>query len=145
MIQAIRNRFEPFVLIPGVFLLLCAAAPALAAEKTDEAVEPGVQLCVSRPMVERTVILDDQNILFYMRGKKIYLNKLPRRCFGLRMAGGFGFKTSQSVLCNVDLISVLRSTGTRFEPGVSCGLGKFHPTTREEIALLREIKKASKK
>ena len=38
------------------------------------------------------------------------------------------YKTSQNVLCNLDLISVLDNSGFGMRPMGACGLGSFYPT-----------------
>jgi hypothetical protein len=88
--------------------------------------------------LDRTDIIDDRNILFYMRGNEIYLNQLPHRCSGLRMADGFSYRRTISRLCNVDLIRPLPRGG--IGGGVSCGLGTFRLITEDEILALKEEK-----
>ncbi|MDJ0927381.1 MAG: hypothetical protein QNJ73_06965 [Gammaproteobacteria bacterium] len=95
----------------------------------------GTQNCIRVDSIRNTRIHDDSTILFYMTGGKAYVNNLPHRCSGLRMAGAFGYKTSTRSLCNVDMITVIRSGIGG--PGVRCGLGMFKPITPEEIGLLR--------
>ena len=73
-----------------------------------------------------------------MRSRDIYLNRLPNRCPGLKVADAFTYATSLNRVCNVDIIRVLRQSGGRFFPGPACGLGKFEPITRDEVALLKE-------
>jgi len=91
--------------------------------------KPKTETCVQIIQIDHTKILDDQNILFYMKDRKIYKNHLPNRCAGLKAADTFRYRTSQSQLCNVDIITVLNRTGGDFMPGPSCGLGVFEPYT----------------
>ena len=80
-----------------------------------------------------------------MRGKRLFLNKLPHRCPSLAFEDTFTYSTSTSQLCNVDIITVLRSTGSSFFPGPSCGLGKFIPVTKDEVKEIKaNIKQAQK-
>ncbi len=126
--------------LPALALLLLAlsAGPAPAEEALGEEwpVEP--VKCVHIGRIDNTDIIDDRTIVFYMRGRDIYLNRLPHRCPGLRVADAFGYTTSLTVLCNVDIIRVLRSFDRGFQSGVGCGLGLFEPITKEEIALLKD-------
>ncbi len=87
----------------------------------------GVHRCIPISSIRRTEVVDDQNILFYMNNKKIYNNHLPYRCNGLAFGKAFKYATSQSQLCNVDIISVIQSTTGDVLPGASCGLGMFVP------------------
>jgi len=81
--------------------------------------------CVSLTRIDRTRVVDERTILFYMRGGDIYLNRLPHRCIGLRRGKTFMYKTSLNQLCNVDIITVLDDIGFGFSRGASCGLGSF--------------------
>ena len=56
-----------------------------------------------------------------MRDGAIWRNRLPRRCYGLRMQGGFGYVTPIDRLCDLDLIQVLEGSRS------VCGLGRFEP------------------
>lgn len=94
--------------------------------------------CISLQQVDRTRILDDSDILFYMHGKKVYLNHLPHRCPGLKSAGTYMYRTSLNRLCNVDVITVLHRSGGGFSPGSGCGLGLFYPIDKETARALEK-------
>jgi hypothetical protein len=96
-----------------------------------------VKSCVYIRQIRNTDIIDDRTIVFHMAGTDIFLNRLPNRCPGLKIADSFMYATSLTRLCNVDIISPLRQQHGGFRRGPSCGLGRFEPTTREEIALLK--------
>ena len=112
-------------------LLVSGTAPA------DEVDEEGAERCISIARIDRTEGLDDQQILFYMRGKDIYLNQLPRRCFGLGSQRRFSYETSLSQLCNLDTITVLNNIGGGLMRGATCGLGLFLPISEEDADVLR--------
>lgn len=99
-----------------------AALPLLAEDRESDA-----EQCVRLAAIDRTQVVDDRNILFYMKGGEIYRNELPYRCQGLREESAFMYRTSLNQLCNVDIITVLNNIGFGFSPGASCGLGMFHP------------------
>lgn len=113
--------------------------PAIASG-TEEAEEEGVERCISLSRISRTEVLNDHNILFYMRGGQIYRNQLPHRCPGLRRQQPFMYRTSLSQLCDLDVVTVLHDHGFGFTPGASCGLGRFYPITKEEIKALKEAR-----
>jgi hypothetical protein len=92
--------------------------------------------CVIVNNIRRTEILDDQTIVFHMRGSRIFLNHLPRSCPTLEREERFAYRTSGGRLCAVDTITVIERTG--FGGGFTCPLGQFHPVTVEEIQELRE-------
>ena len=100
--------------------------------------EESAERCVSLTRIDRTEVIDDHNILFHMRGGKIYRNQLPRRCPGLRRERSFSYRTSLSQLCDLDMITVLYDYGIGITPGASCGLGRFIPINEEEIQILKE-------
>ena len=134
-----------------VSALAClAVATPLAAElkvldeSMDQVSGPPEQ-CVRLSSIDHTDVLDDQNILFYMRGKDVYLNHLPYPCAGLRVNDTFMYRTSLNQLCNVDIITVLDNIGFGFSPRNSCGLGLFYPVSKENVKILKENAKAKRK
>jgi len=116
-------------LVTLLFGVLAVAGTGARAETGAQEEGDKAQACVPIAQIDHTKILDDQNVLFYMKNRKIYKNHLPNRCAGLKAADTFRYKTSQSQLCNVDIITVLNRTGGDFMPGPSCGLGMFEPYT----------------
>ncbi len=88
-----------------------------------------VRHCVGISFIDHTQVLDDQHILFHMKGKKVFLNKLPRRCPRLGFEKSFAYKVSINQLCNVDIITVFDNSGI---PGPSCGLGDFEEVKKIE-------------
>lgn len=102
----------------------------------EEKIETEAERCIQINRIRSTYVIDDQRILFYMRGRDVYLNLLPRRCRGLGFERSFSYRTSQSQLCDLDSITVLRRSGG-LDRGMSCGLGKFHPMTEEDADALR--------
>ncbi|MFT3929148.1 MAG: hypothetical protein QM709_02520 [Spongiibacteraceae bacterium] len=123
------------------WLCLLGLALASASYAADTpAAAGGNERCIQIKDIRRTEVVDNQNILFYVRNKKIYNNHLPHRCGGLAVGNAFQYETSQSELCNTDVIRVLNSTTGELLPGASCGLGVFEPVDADKVA---ELKKAS--
>lgn len=77
--------------------------------------------CLKIARIYRSEIVDDQTILFHMRDGAIWRNRLPNKCYGLRMQGGFGYATALDMLCDLDIIQVLGGSRS------VCGLGRFEP------------------
>ena len=131
------------IVIPGVLFAVIAMAGDDSSNGSQE--ESGsesdeyfqLENCISRSAIRRTEVIDDRTIVFYMSHQKIYLNRLPNRCSGLRSARTFSYRATGSQLCNVDTIKVVRSMGGRPNTGPSCGLGKFRPVTKEEVAMIK--------
>ncbi len=82
-----------------------------------------VNHCVPLSRVSSTKVIDDNNILFKMKGRKAYLNKLPYRCSRLGFERAFSYVVHTNQLCSSDIITVFDSTSNI--QGPSCGLGKF--------------------
>lgn len=108
-------------LLSGIGIALIATASYSAdSQATGER-------CVPIKDIRRTEVVDNENILFHLRNKKVYNNHLPHRCGGLAAGNAFQYETSQSELCNTDIIRVVNSTTGELLPGASCGLGLFVP------------------
>jgi hypothetical protein len=76
--------------------------------------------------VRRTAILDDNNILFYMRSGTIYQNHLRNTCFMLRSSNRFTYgSTALRRLCVGDLIQVLPDSSFGGGPIATCNLGTY--------------------
>lgn len=109
----------------------CAAPQPRSAQPMVVAGDP--VNCVQTNRIRSTRIIDDQTIDFRMSNGTVLRNTLPNRCPGLRAADAFSYSTSQSQLCNVDIIRVLNTTGGP-RTGASCGLGQFVPVKPAEEA-----------
>lgn len=118
MHKVYRHTCRTLAAASAIAWLATAAVAADARKPTD---------CLQIVQIKNTRIVDDQNIVFETRGREFYNNHLPRKCPGLKSADKFRYKTSQSVLCNVDIITVLLDAGSSLMDGASCGLGIFTP------------------
>lgn len=108
-----------------------AAAAAAAAADIDR--DP--QTCISTTSIDRTEVIDDQTVVFFMRGTRVFTNRLSRSCPGLARENRFMYRTQSNRLCSNDTITVLESRGG-LQAGFTCGLGPFYPVTREEAERL---------
>jgi hypothetical protein len=98
------------------------AAPAAADDNVIESYES--RRCIKLSAINSMQVVNDQDILFYMRGRKFYLNTLRPPCIGLASAKRYSFKADSGKLCERDRI--------KFFHGVkSCALGRFEPISRE--------------
>ena len=120
--------------LTGVVLAFVAAmAPPPDVEAQDD---PGgaAQYCVRPSDIDRTKILDDRNVLFFMRNETVYQNVLPRVCPQLRSEGRFAYDKSGNRLCQKSSITVLVEFGIGdYVPGAVCRLGMFLPVTEDEV------------
>jgi hypothetical protein len=98
-----------------VAALLTSAGPAVAQGEDPKSV------CLKADQVDHTKVLNDHQILFYMRGKQVWLNTLAGRCATLPIQDGFAWSSFFPEYCsNVETIRVIRT-------GEVCKLGEFTP------------------
>ncbi len=129
---------------------LAAFTPAIAEEPEDQPEEEAgpsaidallgdSKRCINLNRIDRTEVVNDRTIVFYLRGGEIYVNRLPHRCPGLRSRDTFMYKNTTNSLCNVDTIRVMDSIGGSLRPGVGCGLGQFHPVSEITVEQLKAL------
>ena len=126
--------------VPLLMLGIAATAPALAQEDSGER-DMDATHCLRIANIDNIRIINDRTLLFEMRTGPAYRNDLPRNCPGLDRNDTLMYRSSVGQLCNIDIITVLDDWGFGFSPGVSCGLGMFHPVDEqaaEEPAGIRE-------
>jgi hypothetical protein len=114
--------------IAGFGMLLGAAILALAgcsddAPATDAppAETAGNGVCLQTSQIDRTDIVNDSAIVFFMKGGKAYMNTMRIPCSSLKMEDGFAYMNDVPEICSASqTIRVLRS-------GNFCELGQFTP------------------
>ena len=127
-------RALPLLAVAALTIALVAPAEAQRGRKAEAAAltpVPGAKPtnCVPLRSIRETRVRDDSTIDFYMRGGQIYRNSLPFSCPQLGFEEAFAYRTSQSQLCAIDTITVVRRGGGG-PPGVTCGLGPFTPVAK---------------
>ncbi|MEM7569623.1 MAG: hypothetical protein AAF337_07500 [Pseudomonadota bacterium] len=130
---------KKLVLLASIFAL--ASASSLQAQEADSKeaeLDRTPRNCLPIVQLRRSHVIDDENIVFELRGRDYFLSQLPNRCPRLGFERSFSYATSITQLCNVDIITVLQNFGGRISPGPSCGLGMFVPITRDEFKALRK-------
>jgi hypothetical protein len=132
----------------AVWLLPLLGQPALAQDGEEGVFDRTPKSCVLASSIDQTDAIDDQNILFYMRGRSVYRNTLPRKCPGLERENRISYELrSTRRLCSTDLITVLEQTGLGggglggFRDGFTCRLGEFVPLSPEEIEEIDLLRK----
>lgn len=116
------------IILAMIFVPVSALADETNDDKMTKALKKyektgKIENCITVTRIDSSKVIDDNNILFEMRGKKAYLNTLPHRCSRLGFEKAFSYRLHTTQLCNVDIITVFDS-GSSIQ-GPSCGLGKF--------------------
>ena len=147
------HRPRDFTMHPSVTILAAAGlaiwglcCPAMAEESEAESGPSAIDMllgeserCITMSRINRTEVIDDSTVIFYLNGGDIYVNRLPHRCPGLRSRQAFMYKNTTNTLCNVDTIRVLDNMGGSLRPGVACGLGEFHPVSSGTVDQLKAM------
>jgi len=104
--------------LAGALGVALSAGPAFA----DPAAAVSTPRCVNIAQIDHTQILDDQTILFHLRGGETLRNTLQDKCVGLRTASrGFTYVVRAEEVCgNLQTIRVN-------DNGAICQLGPFTP------------------
>ena len=118
----------------STLLAAIVATSGFAADEEDEieALDRTPRDCISTNRIRETDVVDNQTIVFRMRGGEYFTNLLERECPGLGRQKRFMHETSGGRLCDIDTITVLEQCTGRIAPGFTCRLGQFHPITELE-------------
>ncbi len=109
-----RNRMSLFAVAAAV-AALAAPVSAIAADAA------GKPVCLDVNRIDHTEVLNSHQILFYMYGKKVWVNTLTNNCSTLTRQDGFEWESGIAKYCdNLEIIRVLRT-------GQTCTLGAFTP------------------
>jgi hypothetical protein len=85
--------------------------------------------CISMRQIEGTQIVDDQTILFYRRGGRVYMNLLEQECPTLLQNKLFSYRVTSGTraarLCDFNAITVVDHLTQQLT--YTCRLGMFHP------------------
>jgi hypothetical protein len=112
-VQVPRAKALVFAAVAALSCGFWAVAPARADDASS-------QVCLQSNLVDHTEILNRNQILFYMTGKKVWLNTLRAPC-SIDRTDGFVWKSSIAQYCdNLETIKIIRT-------GQICMLGKFTP------------------
>lgn len=85
--------------------------------------------CIKPYNIKNTKVLDNNHILFEMRGKRYLLNTLDHECHSLGFTRSFGYTVRGGSLCGHDIITVLDNGDNRG----ACGLGKFEVLNKKPV------------
>ena len=131
-------RIAPIGILLGLSISAIAQDEQGPAEEEELVYDDFTTECISLRSLRRTDVVDDRNVLFYMRGKTVYHNILPRPCGGLAREDRFSYQTNIGRLCRLDHIRVLYDDPFGMREGNRCSLGVFHKMDREDAKALKE-------
>jgi hypothetical protein len=118
--EAVMKRI--FVIACSIFFIAALFSFNVMAETMAEKYLGKKESCLDSSRIKETRILDNQTILFEMRGGEFYINRLPVKCSSLKIAGGFSYSTSIDKLCKQDIIKVVEPGSA---PAGTCSIGEF--------------------
>ena len=133
------NRIVTLTALAALLAAGCASTPREPRPTDVAADDPEAVRCIQIQRIDRTRIVDNENIFFYMKDGTVYRNQLPNSCPGLSREERFMYKVPTGRLCDLDLVTVLTDFAGGMRQGASCGLGRFHPVDPEEAEELIEI------
>ncbi len=121
-----------------------AVGAAIPAASTYSQGDPPAEhpRCVQLQRIDRTEAVGDRDILFLMKDRTIYRNRLPHACAGLARREPFMYRVSLNQLCDTDVITMLQEWSFGFTPTESCPLGPFDLVDAKTADELRAVAKA---
>ncbi|MGW8370381.1 MAG: hypothetical protein ACWGPN_17095 [Gammaproteobacteria bacterium] len=122
---------------PPILLGVLLAIPLVSGPVFGAAADGTGVMCVDLRRIDNTVVVDDQNILFYLRGDHIYRNQLRNPVPGLDRDQPFMYRTVTGQLCRNDSVTVLEQLGFGYMAGATGTLGEFVPIDKEQAQSLR--------
>jgi len=126
----------PSARLAGFALAALLVAPGATRVAAQDDANHTAQACIYQPNIEHTRILDDRNILFYMRDRVVYQNTLMDQCYSLHAHNRFTYGEARGHrLCMHNLITVVEDPAEVLRGAVSranlCKLGAFVPVDAE--------------
>ena len=135
--EASMRRGRPTWIAAGIACAVLGSIPVAIAQQDNDS-EGETSDCIDLMSIDRTEVIGDDTILFYMRNDEVFRNDLQASCPGLKFDERFMYEVSTSRLCSVDVVSLLTDAGFGFRRGASCNLGEFEPISKEAAERLSE-------
>jgi hypothetical protein len=125
---------KPAWLVAATAVVAASAVAQDDAADVEGAFDRTPQNCILVSSIDETDAVDDQNLIFRMRGDKVFRNHLPRKCPGLERENRIAYEARNSRLCSIDTITVLEQRfGVGLQGGFTCRLGDFIPLSPAEV------------
>ena len=117
---------------------------AILKETSEPDAYTKTERCISSRLIRRTQILDDRHVVFELTSNRYYLVQFKYRCPRLQPNAVLVYETRNDQLCRLDQVRAANSISNR-DLGPPCSIPGFLPVRPEQIALLKESLKATRK
>jgi hypothetical protein len=126
------NARSKRIAIASAAALLAAVGPKSAAAQAEPT---AAKSCVYLADIDHTKIVNERNILFYLRNNTILQSSFREPCWGLREKSRFTYgSTALKRLCAGDMITVLADLSFGgVAPANTCKLGLFLAVDDDEV------------
>jgi len=118
-------------------IAIATALLAAVGPKSAAAQEPATaaKSCVYLPDIDHTKIVNERNILFYLRNNTVLQNSMREPCYGLHEKTRFTYgSTALRRLCSGDMITLLADLSFGGVASANtCKLGMFLPVDADEV------------
>jgi len=96
--------------------------------------------CLQSENIERTEPLNDQYIVFHLRGEQTWIAQMRGRCPGLGPNAKLVFEKDSPRICEWDSVRVVydNGLGNGVTFGPRCNLPKFEPVSEQQVTMLKE-------
>ena len=88
--------------------------------------------CIQMSRLDHSNVIDNDTIDFHV-GRKIYRNRLPSSCPGLKSEDRILIENRTGSLCSMDVVYTLYDYGGQLTRGAACGLGEFQPIEKVKM------------
>ena len=89
--------------------------------------------CLPRTSYHRIQVLDEQHLLFWGRGQRVWLNRLATRCKGLNDDLSLELATQGSQACRLSMLTAgIYGAG----PRARCAIGSFQEIPQQQAKVL---------
>ena len=92
----------------GVAAIYLVWALVPTARADEESAESESLRCINARTIRRTHVINDNHVVFWVQGRRLYLNALSSTCNGLSRDRRFSFETTTRSLCAPDKIRILK-------------------------------------
>lgn len=103
-----------------------AAKPIPLADDATVKLTGEPQRCITMSQLDHSDVIDDYTIDFHV-GRKVYRNRLPNKCSGLKSEDRILIDNRTGSLCSREVVYTLQDFGGQLTRGVPCSLGEFQP------------------